>query len=68
MQPEDWQKRYEHLAFDPKTHGVLLLTINRPDQNNAVNSRLHHELAQIWRDVDCDTGVPDFRDQAEVLQ
>ena len=32
MEAEDWQKLYEQLAFDPKAHDVVLVTINRTDQ------------------------------------
>ncbi|OHV44626.1 hypothetical protein BCD48_25170 [Pseudofrankia sp. BMG5.36] len=52
-----WAARYEHLLFDQHPHGVLLITINRPETGNAVNPRLHVELAQIWREVDADPTV-----------
>lgn len=54
---EDWQRRYQHLLFERQEHGVLLVTINRPDRGNAVNPRLHLELGQLWRDVDLDERV-----------
>ena len=57
MDAQDWQQQYQHLLFEPKSHGVLLVTINRPDQGNAVNPRLHEELGQLWRSVDSDPGV-----------
>jgi enoyl-CoA hydratase len=43
--------QYEHLQFDRHPHGVLQITINRPDRMNATNDRLHTELANVWRDV-----------------
>jgi enoyl-CoA hydratase len=39
---------FQFLKFDPKTNGVLLITINRPDVMNATNGRLHWELTKIW--------------------
>ena len=50
---------YEHLLFDRKPDGVLLITINRPEVLNAAHEPLHRELANVWRDVadDPDTRV-----------
>jgi len=45
---------YEHLLFERREHGVLLITINRPEKLNATNARLHTELAGVWRDVAAD--------------
>ena len=45
---------YEHLVFERREHGVLLITINRPDRMNATNARLHTELSSVWRDVAAD--------------
>jgi enoyl-CoA hydratase len=42
---------YEHLLFDRRDGGVLLITINRPERMNATNERLHTELTTVWRDV-----------------
>jgi enoyl-CoA hydratase len=56
-QDENWDQRYTHLLFERRAHGVLLVTINRPEQGNAVNPRLHVELGQLWRDVDLDERV-----------
>ena len=46
---------YQHLLFDLKPNGVLLVTLNRPDVMNATNARLHWELTQIWKTVDDDS-------------
>ncbi len=43
--------RYEHLRFERREHGVLLVTIDRPERMNATNERLHSELAGVWREV-----------------
>src|SRR5437867_528931 len=48
---------YHHLTFDRKPHGVLLITINRPEVMNATNARLHWELTQVWLTVDADPEV-----------
>ncbi len=48
---------YQHLAFDRKPDGVLLITINRPEVMNATNARLHWELTQVWLTVDADAGT-----------
>ena len=45
---------YKHLAFERRPHGVLLITINRPEVLNATNDRLHWELTQIWLTIDRD--------------
>ncbi|MGZ4173307.1 MAG: enoyl-CoA hydratase/isomerase family protein [Solirubrobacteraceae bacterium] len=42
---------YEHLRIERREHGVLQLTIDRPERMNATNARLHAELATVWRDV-----------------
>jgi enoyl-CoA hydratase len=42
---------YERLRFDRRDPGVLLITIDRPEQLNATDERLHSELSQVWRDV-----------------
>lgn len=42
---------YEHLLFERRDHGVLLITINRPEVYNATNARLHWELSRVWLDV-----------------
>jgi len=41
-------KDFEHLLFEHKENGVLLMTINRPEVMNATNARLHWELTKVW--------------------
>ena len=43
--------QYQHLLFERKNPGILLVTINRPDVLNATNARLHWELSRVWRDI-----------------
>jgi enoyl-CoA hydratase len=45
---------YQHLTFERKPHGVVLITINRPEVLNATNDRLHWELTQVWLTLDAD--------------
>ncbi|MBI3991799.1 MAG: enoyl-CoA hydratase/isomerase family protein [Candidatus Lambdaproteobacteria bacterium] len=46
--------QFQHLLFERKDDGVLLITINRPDKLNAANARLHWELANVWPAVGAD--------------
>ncbi len=50
---------YQHLLFERKEDGILLITINRPEVLNATNNRLHWELSRVWLDIadDPDTRV-----------
>jgi len=43
--------QYKHLLFERKEHGILLITINRPQVLNATDARLHWELSRVWLDV-----------------
>jgi enoyl-CoA hydratase len=49
---------YEQLTFDRREHGVVCITIDRPDKYNAADEGMHAELARVWTDVDRD---PDTR-------
>src|SRR5277367_4758431 len=42
---------YQHLLFEQKGDGILLITINRPEVLNATNNRLHWELSRVWLDI-----------------
>jgi enoyl-CoA hydratase len=42
---------YDHLVFERKPNGVLLITINRPEVLNATNARLHRQLSRVWLDI-----------------
>jgi enoyl-CoA hydratase len=48
---------YQHLLFDRRPDGVLVITFNRPEVLNATNARLHWELTQVWSTVDADPAV-----------
>jgi enoyl-CoA hydratase/carnithine racemase len=45
---------YQHLLFEKRANGILLITINRPEVMNATNARLHWELGQVWLTLDAD--------------
>ena len=45
---------YQHLTFERRERGVVLVTINRPEVLNATNDRLHWELTQVWLTIDAD--------------
>src|ERR1051325_10287591 len=45
---------YQHLTFERRPHGVVLITINRPEVLNATNDRLHWELTRSWLTLDAD--------------
>ena len=53
----DYASAYEHLRLERRC-GVTVITINRPEQLNATNARLHREIGDIWLDIDRD---PDTR-------
>jgi enoyl-CoA hydratase len=48
----DYQ-RYEHLAISHDGR-IVTVTLNRPEVKNAINLKLHHELAAIFSDLDLD--------------
>ena len=45
---------FEHLRFERRDNGVLLVTINRPEVMNAADLRLHRELSDVWAVFDAD--------------
>ena len=44
------QENYQCMLIDRKDHGIVVVTLNRPDRLNAVNGTLHAELARFSRD------------------
>jgi enoyl-CoA hydratase len=48
---------YQHLLFEERPHGVLLITLNRPDILNAADEVMHSELARVWSEVSRDENV-----------
>lgn len=48
---------YRQLTFDRRDHGVLLITIDRPEKYNAADEEMHSELARVWTEVSADPEV-----------
>lgn len=48
---------FEHLSFQPRPDGVLLVTLDRPDVLNAANVRMHREMSEVWAVVDDDDDI-----------
>lgn len=45
---------YRWLTFERRDHGVLLITLNRPEKYNATDERMHGELARVWNEISKD--------------
>ena len=54
---KDWHQKYENLIFEEREHGILLITIDRPEQMNATDAALHNALSRIWLDIEDDPDV-----------
>jgi enoyl-CoA hydratase len=48
---------FEHVRFERRGDGVMVVTLNRPDVLNAANVRMHREMAELWAVVDDDDSV-----------
>ena len=48
---------YRQLTFSRRDHGVLLITLDRPEKYNAADEEMHSELARVWTDVAADPSV-----------
>jgi enoyl-CoA hydratase len=53
----EWFEKYPGLRFERLEHGVLLMTIDRPEQKNATDAPLHNALSRVWLDIDDDPAV-----------
>jgi enoyl-CoA hydratase len=42
---------YDCLLFERHDHGVLLVTMNRPEKYNAAHEAMHGQLARVWTDI-----------------
>ncbi|MGZ0217617.1 MAG: enoyl-CoA hydratase/isomerase family protein [Acidimicrobiales bacterium] len=51
---DDWFAKYPGLEFERHEHGVLLMTLNRPEHMNATDASLHNALSRVWLDIDDD--------------
>jgi enoyl-CoA hydratase len=50
-------ERYERLRFDFPHPGLLHVRFDSPLKLNAMDPRMHGEVAQVWRDIDRDPEV-----------
>jgi enoyl-CoA hydratase len=57
MAPTDYGD-FEHLSFDRRADGVVVVTLDRPEVLNAANVRMHREMSEVWAVIDAD---PDAR-------
>lgn len=48
---------FQHILFERREHGILWMTLNRPEVLNAADARLHTELVEVWDVVDRDPDV-----------
>ena len=57
--PDSYFEKHPDLLFERRDHGILWVTINRPERMNATDARLHNSLSRIWLDIhdDDDTRV-----------
>lgn len=53
-----WFEKYPQLDFERRDHGILWITINRPEKLNATDAATHNALSRIWLDINED---PDTR-------
>ncbi len=47
---------YETMRYE-KENGIAVITLNRPESLNTVNTRMQAEMKEIWEDVERDRGV-----------
>lgn len=45
---------YQDIQFERREHGVLLMTLNRPDVLNATDATMHRDLSRVWPEIDAD--------------
>ncbi|MBT5137962.1 MAG: enoyl-CoA hydratase/isomerase family protein [Acidimicrobiaceae bacterium] len=55
---DDWFEKHEGLRFERREHGILWMTIDRPDALNATTAAMHRSLSRVWDDINDD---PDTR-------
>ena len=54
---KEWYKKYKNLRLEMQDHGILLVTIDRPEKMNATDGHTHNALSRIWLDIDDDPDV-----------
>jgi enoyl-CoA hydratase len=48
---------FQHLTFERRRDGVVVVTLDRPEVLNAANVRMHREMSEVWRVIDADEGA-----------
>jgi len=48
---------YQHILFEKRDPHILWLTFNRPELLNAADARLHGEMMEVWKTIECDPDV-----------
>jgi enoyl-CoA hydratase len=46
---------FQHLTFERRGNGVVLVILDRPERLNAANERMHDELAEVWNTIGRDS-------------
>jgi enoyl-CoA hydratase len=49
-----WFAGYPGLRFERRDHGVLWMTIDRPEAMNATTAEMHRGLSRVWDDINDD--------------
>lgn len=58
LAPDDIFAKYpQEILVERKPHGVLLITINRPEHLNALTMPMFEMMSEIWADVERDPGT-----------
>jgi enoyl-CoA hydratase len=47
---------YDTLIYD-KGYGVAVITLNRPDRLNTINTKMQEEMKEVWDDIEHDKSV-----------
>jgi enoyl-CoA hydratase len=45
---------FEHIQFERRPDGVVVVTLDRPEVLNAANVRMHREMSELWAVIDAD--------------
>ncbi|RME43629.1 MAG: enoyl-CoA hydratase [Caldilineae bacterium] len=48
---------FQHILFERREPGIMLITFNRPEVLNAADARLHTEMTAVWETIDRDPDV-----------
>lgn len=48
---------FEHIRFEVRPNGVVVVTLHRPEVLNAANVRMHKEMSELWSVIDEDDDV-----------